>query len=113
MRASWSSDTSGRDPEHPRRREWIYGPSFPPSRFISDAVVVPVMGSAERHRELVAHLVGRKLRLDDGLVGPSDVKFTPWSWSLWICERYAFSGDEVSKHGRRPGRAVLKQCSVP
>src|SRR5229473_8579641 len=49
----WNSfDAPGRDPEHSRCGDRINGPSFPPGDFVSEAVVVAVMGSAQRHREL-------------------------------------------------------------
>jgi hypothetical protein len=41
----------GRDPEHSRCGDGINGPAFPPGDFVSEAVVVAVMGSAQRHRE--------------------------------------------------------------
>jgi hypothetical protein len=41
-----SFNSPGRNPEHPRRREGINGPSAPPGDFVSEAVDVTVMGSA-------------------------------------------------------------------
>jgi hypothetical protein len=56
-------DPPRRNPEHPRRREGIDGPSLPPGYFVSDAVVVAVMGSAQWHREFVAHLEAHRAGL--------------------------------------------------
>jgi hypothetical protein len=49
---SSSYDAPGRDPEHTRGCDGIDSPSFPPGDFVSEAVVVAVMASAQRHREL-------------------------------------------------------------
>jgi hypothetical protein len=51
-----SFDTPRRNPEHPRRRDGIDSPPPPPGDFVSEAMVVPVVGSAQRYRELVADL---------------------------------------------------------
>src|ERR1700730_2719273 len=51
-----SFDAPRRNPEHTRCRYGIDGPSFPPGDLVSEAVVVAVMASAQRHRELVAYL---------------------------------------------------------
>jgi hypothetical protein len=52
----FSFDTARRNPEHPRRREGINGPSLPPGDFVSDAMEVSVMDSAQGYGELVADL---------------------------------------------------------
>jgi hypothetical protein len=54
--ASFSFDTARRNPEHPRRRERINGPSLPLGEFVSDAMDVSVMDSAQTCSELVADL---------------------------------------------------------
>ena len=51
-----SFDTPRRDPEHPRRGERINSPSLPPCDFVSEAMEVTVMGSAQRYREFIADL---------------------------------------------------------
>jgi hypothetical protein len=53
---SFSFDAARRNPEHPRRREGINSPSLPPGDFVSGAMVVTVMDSAQRYGELVADL---------------------------------------------------------
>jgi hypothetical protein len=45
-----------RYPELPRRHDGINGSLHPPGDFIAVVMVVPVVGSAQRHRELVAYL---------------------------------------------------------
>jgi hypothetical protein len=52
----FSFDTPRRNPEHPRRREGINSPPLPPGDFVSDAVEVAVVNSAQRYGELVADL---------------------------------------------------------
>jgi hypothetical protein len=52
---SCSSDAPRRDPKHPGCREGINSPSLPPGEFVSGAMVVTVMNSAQRYRELIAH----------------------------------------------------------
>jgi hypothetical protein len=63
-----SFDTPRRNPKHPRRRERVNGPSLPPGDFVSGAMVVTVMNSAQRHRELVAHLQSHRPRLSESEV---------------------------------------------
>jgi hypothetical protein len=60
-----SFDTPGRNPEHTRGRDGIDSPSLPPGDFVSEAMVVAVMGSAQRHRELVAHLASHRAELGE------------------------------------------------
>src|SRR6266853_6820026 len=60
-----SFDTPGRNPEHARGRDGIDSPSLPPGDFVSEAVVVAVMASAQRHRELVAHLASHRAELGE------------------------------------------------
>ena len=51
-----SFEAAGGDPEFSRRRDGINGLSIPPGLFVAKAMVVPVMGSAQRYGELVADL---------------------------------------------------------
>jgi hypothetical protein len=51
-----SFEATCRDPKHPRCRDRIDSPSPPPGDFVSETVVVAVMGSAQGYGELVAHL---------------------------------------------------------
>jgi hypothetical protein len=51
-----SLDSPRRNPKHPRRGDGINSPPLPPHDFVSGAMDVAVMGSAQRHRELVADL---------------------------------------------------------
>ena len=60
-----SFDAPGRDPEQSRCGDGINGPSFPPGDFVSEAMVVAVMGSAQGHRELVAHLASHCVELSE------------------------------------------------
>src|SRR5229473_3248110 len=65
----WNSfDAPGRDPEHSRCGDGINGPSFPPGDLVSEAVVVAVMASAQRHGELVAHLASHRAELGESQV---------------------------------------------
>jgi hypothetical protein len=58
-------DTSLRNPEHPRGREGIDSRPLPPRDFVSEAVVVAVMGSAQGYGELVTHLESHRARLGE------------------------------------------------
>src|SRR5258708_7658047 len=60
-----SFDLPRGNPKHPRRRDGINSPSLPPADFVSGAMVVPVMCSAQRHRELVADLASHRARLSE------------------------------------------------
>src|SRR5229473_5808238 len=60
-----SFDTPGRNPEHTRGRDGIDSPSLPPGDFVSEAVVVAVMASAQRYREFVAHLASHCAELSE------------------------------------------------
>ena len=60
-----SFDAAGGDPELPRRRDGIYGLSIPPGLFVAKAMVVPVMGSAQRYGELVADLASDRAGLSE------------------------------------------------
>jgi hypothetical protein len=60
-----SSDTSGRDPKHPGSRDGIDRLSFPPGEFVSMAMDVTVMDSAQWHRELVAYLEAHRAGLGE------------------------------------------------
>jgi hypothetical protein len=51
-----SFDTPGREPEHPRCRDRINSLFPPPSDFIFESMVVPVMRSTKRDGELIADL---------------------------------------------------------
>ena len=66
--------------EHSRCRDGIDGPSFPPGDLVSEAVVVAVMASAQRHRELVAHLASHCAELGEpqmvGISGASSTNQT-------------------------------------
>jgi hypothetical protein len=77
---SFSFDTARRNPEHPRRREGINSPSLPPGDFVSDAMEVPVMDSAQRYGELVAHLARHRAGLGEpqmvGVCGASSTDQT-------------------------------------
>src|SRR6202051_1897857 len=67
-----SFDTPRRDPEHPRRGERINSPSRPPCDFVSEAMDVTVMGSAQRYREFIADLESHCPRLSEAqMVGVS------------------------------------------
>jgi hypothetical protein len=63
--ACLSFKASRRNPEHSRCGKRIDGPSLPPSDFVSEVVVVAVMGSAKRYGELVAHLAPHCPRLGE------------------------------------------------
>ena len=60
-----SFDATGRNPEHPRCRDWIDRSSLPPGDFVSAAVVVLVMASAQRYGELVADLETHRAGLSE------------------------------------------------
>ena len=51
-----SLDAPRRNPEHPRRGHGIDSPSLPPGDFVSDAVEVAVVNSAQRYGEFIADL---------------------------------------------------------
>src|SRR5216684_3633903 len=53
------------NPKHPRRRDGINSPPPPPADFVSGVMVVAVMRSAQRHRELVADLAPHRARLSE------------------------------------------------
>ena len=54
-----------RNPEHARRGEGIDGPSLPPGDFVSDAVEVAVMNSAQRYGEFVTDLAPHRTGLGE------------------------------------------------
>src|SRR5713226_7358986 len=60
-----SFDTPGRNPEHARGRDGIDSPSLPPGDFVSEAMVVAVMASAQGYRELIAHLASHCAELGE------------------------------------------------
>ena len=60
---SLSWNLPGRNPKYARGGDGIDSPSPPPGDFVSEAVVVPVMGSAQRYRELVADLAPHRAGL--------------------------------------------------
>ena len=62
---SFSFDAPRRNPELPRRIDRINGLSTPPGDFVSDAMVFPVMSSAQRDREFVADLASHRARLSE------------------------------------------------
>src|SRR5450759_4469165 len=53
---SLSWNLPGRNPKYARGGDGIDSPPPPPGDFVSEAMVVPVMGSAQWHREFVADL---------------------------------------------------------
>ena len=60
-----SFNSPGRNPEHPRRPDGINGLSSPPSLFVTKAMVVPVMGPAQRYGEFVADLAPHRAGLSE------------------------------------------------
>jgi hypothetical protein len=60
-----SFGTPGQDPEHSRCGDRINGPSFPTGDFVSEAMVVAVMSSAQRHGELIALLASHRAELSE------------------------------------------------
>src|SRR5665213_2899313 len=60
-----SFDPPRRNPEQPRRRHGVDRPPPPPGDFVSEAVVVPVVGSAQGDREFVADLAPQRAGLGE------------------------------------------------
>ena len=58
-------DTPRRNPEYPRRRDGIDSSSLPPGNFVAEAMVVPMMGSAQRYGEFVADLASHRAGLGE------------------------------------------------
>src|ERR1700730_4037651 len=58
-----SFDTPCRNPEHARRSKRVDSPSLPPGDFVSDAVEVAVVNSAQRYREFIADLAPHRTGL--------------------------------------------------
>jgi hypothetical protein len=76
-----SFDAPGRNPEHSGRREGIDSSSLPPGNFVSEGVVVPVMGSAQGDSELVAHLASHCAELSEPeMVGVSGTSSADETW---------------------------------
>jgi hypothetical protein len=100
---------SRRNPEHPRRGAGIDGTSLPPGDFVSEAVIVAVMGSEQRYllnyRHFIIGLVGRFKCLRvfgfGGSFGPSD-----WSGKLLMLD-VACLGEDASPIAAQAGSAIM------
>jgi hypothetical protein len=60
-----SFDPPARNPKRPRRGYGIDSPLFPPGDFVTEPVIVTVMSSAKRDRELVADLAPQRAELSE------------------------------------------------
>src|SRR5260370_12395812 len=60
-----SFDLPRGNPKHPRRRDGINSTSLPPGDFVSGAMVVPVMRSAQWYSEFVADFASHRTELGE------------------------------------------------